>query len=454
MLALFGVLYVGAPELLASSVKTFGFALATAPLAVVAEPTPTAVSDSDYSKIADVIAARMVEKMPAPEPAKPVDVRVVADEKESRGALAVNFLNLLRGVTENDYRAADAAVDKLIRGGHYGKDVANRIVEGANLADIRAMATGNTRAAGDWYSLLVDADGKYLIPTVVRDGIDRVAEEYGVMRRISDVWPAGIDKITRVISASGSMRFYPVAEGAVIKSRKRAFGAVLVSPKKWALITPWTYETDITVAAKILEDVQFQVGISAAFSEDDACINGDGTSTYNSITGIINGASVKEKVIAGASFESVTASELILAKLELIPGFRKNLAYVFHPDMEIIFSDLKDNAGQFIFKFDSEAGVYRIKGVPVYYTEALPSNANSDLDTVFGIVGDFRFWKLGMGPGMSMEMMNQGEVEDADTGTAINLNTQDVRAAKFRHFFDGKTNFTDAFCVLKTAAST
>jgi hypothetical protein len=61
--------------------------------------------------------------------------------------------------------------------------------------------------------------------------------------------------------------------------------------------------------------------------------------------------------------------------------------------------------------------------------------------------------KIALGQGITTEEMRTGTITDADTGSDINLGTQDLRALKYRAFFDLDLNFEDAFTVIKAAAN-
>jgi hypothetical protein len=90
-----------------------------------------------------------------------------------------------------------------------------------------------------------------------------------------------------------------------------------------------------------------------------------------------------------------------------------------------------------------------LKGIPVLYTEVLPgtgSNANTD----FGVLVNGNYVKMALGEEMSSEELRQGQITDADTGSTINLATQDLRALKTREFFDLDINFESAMMKFTT----
>lgn len=365
-------------------------------------------------------------------------VEVVKDELETKGALAANTLRLFNGLVKGRESEVNMAMEKLARGGHYGKHAAEAV----------------QRAAGDYYSTVVDADGGHLLPTVVQQEIDSVSNQYGVIRQIARVFNQIPGTLKRA-GATGALAASAVAEGGSISASMRQFKAIELNPKKWAVIVPWTFEAQLEVATQILADVNREIGISFAKSEDEAAFIGDGSSSYNSITGLFSNTDVGELALASGStsFEDITPDNLVLARNEIPATLRNTGTYVFHPDMEAIFLTKKDTNGAYIFDYKTDGEVPTLKGRPVLYTEAIPGLDSDAVSTSFGVYGDFRYWIMALGAGMSAEQLNQGVITDADTGADINLSTQDLRALKFRSFFDMDTNFGNAFMKFTTAAT-
>lgn len=372
----------------------------------------------------------------AKEIADETSVKVGKSEKETEGARAQNTLKLLKGVAFGKGRQIEQAVEELARGGHYGDDAAK----------------AEQRAAGDYYSTGVDADGGYLLPVVVSDEIEELAKQYGAARQLADIFPHIVGTI-KVPSASGDMKASAVSEGGAISSNMRNFEAIELNPQKWASIVPWTYEIGLEASAKILSDINRSVARGFANAEDDAMLNGDGTATYNSITGVINNTDAGATTLAAGNeaFQDITPDNLVLARNDIDEGARGAGAYVFHPDMEAIFLTKQDGQGAYIFDYRTEGNVSMLKGRPVVYTAALPGLVSSAEDTAFGAYGNFEFWKFALGQGLTTEQLSEATIKDADTGADFNLATQDAKALKFRELFDMGTNFGEAFTVFTTA---
>ena len=410
---------------------------------------------------------------------------VQLDERERETYRDFHTLRLMEGNAQQKDQKTEDAMRHLIRGGHFGDEAAQILNQGADPADAAMTArkrqkdklaqkmyrnddsvryeSPQSRAAGDFYSTVVDADGGNLLPTEVVNEIEEIAEESGVIQGISRTFNHIVGDLT-VPAATGAdtpMNF--VDEGGEITARKRAFQKVTLNPGKLADILPWTYEIQLEAASQILNDIQRVMGRNYGKAVDSAALEGDGTSSFNGITGLFNRGSVSEYTIGGGTddgteFDHITPDDLKLAAGGVPPMLRDNATFVFHPDMrDLVFELFKDDNGNYIFDYNSRNGAAdQVGGYDVVYTEELPSfqdvSAADQTDSVFGVVGNFDYLKIALGEGITTERATQGVVKDADNGDNINLFTQDLRALKYRAFMDLDLNLPEAFNLISTAA--
>lgn len=383
--------------------------------------------------------ARTMEEGEPTEEEKPAESRAASagDDRKRAAELAHNTLRMLQGVTTRNHTMIVEAQRELARAGHYGEEI-------------------QQRAAGDYYSTLVDADGAILLPTQVVQEIEEIGEVLGVAEQIVTTYNHVVGTL-KVPGATGNLRASAVAEGAAISSSMRAFQAISLNPKKWAIIVPWTYEANREAGPQILADAQRAIARGFGYAKDDALFNGDGTSTYNSIDGILssNRSSVAEYVLpsGSTSFDDLSADDVFLMRRKIPAALRKMASYAFHPDIETTLRTLKDGNGRYIFAYNEDRGVATLGGRPVHFTEVLPDIGDDGTSTTFGVYGYFPCFKMANGQGMTSEDLREGTVSDADTGSDINLATQDLRALKVRQLFDMDCNFEEAFTKVTTAGS-
>lgn len=394
------------------------------------------VDESEIRSLIDKAIAKQKKEVKRVAP----KVEVKKDEADSEHTYVRNALQLFDGLRTKRTDLVEKAQTELVRAGHYGSKLQSE-----------------ARAAGDYYSSVVDADGAFLLPTKVRDQIDRKIGEFGAIARIADVW-AETEGIIRVNGSSGSLKASAVAEGGVITSNKRAFRAVELYPKKWAQIIPWTFEIELRQGQKVLEDINAALAMGFANAMDDAAINGAANAASNSIAGLFHSTRTGlGSVTVGTGdgeFSDIGPDQIVLARNEVAPEFRRNLTYVFHPDMEAIFLTRKNDNGQYLFDYTTVDGVQTLKGIPVVYTQALPSLATEAQEGLpFGLLGNFSLWKVATGGGIFADMLREGVVEDADTGDDFNLATQDGKALRAKQLFDMDTNFEEGFMKFVTSVT-
>src|SRR5690606_6807125 len=85
----------------------------------------------------------------------------VGNDRQARARLAFNTLRMMQAISRNNNDEIRNAQRDLARDGWYGEEA-------------------QQRAAGDWYATNQDADGGYLLPTVVVREIEEIGEVYGV----------------------------------------------------------------------------------------------------------------------------------------------------------------------------------------------------------------------------------------------------------------------------------
>jgi len=449
------------------------------------DDSDTDLSERVQEELRDILGDEDGEERNVTPSGDGADAEVTLDERERELYRDFHTLKMMEGNAKKNREVTSTHMRALIKGGHFGERAAAMLNQGADPADAAMTArkrrqdelakkmyrdidgvryeSGQTRAADDFYSTVVDADGGNLLPEEVVNEIEEIAEESGVIQAISRTFNHIVGTLT-VPAATGAdtpMNF--VAEGGEITARKRAFQKVSLNPKKVADILPWTYEIQVEAASQILNDIQRVMGRNYGKAVDAAALEGDGSASFNGITGLFNRGSISEYTIQGGTsdgteFAHITPDDIKRAIGGVPASLRSNATFVFHPDMrDLVFELFKDDNGSYIFDYNAREGAAdQIGGYDVVYTEELPSfqdiTATNQTDTVFGVVGDFDYLKIALGEGITTERATQGMITDADDGSNINLFTQDLRALKYRAFFDIDLNFAEAFNLISTAA--
>lgn len=223
-----------------------------------------------------------------------------------------------------------------------------------------------------------NGEGKYAIPVKYMAEVQRLIAEYGVARKVfktvnTDMQSGYMAQITALPTI-----YYP-DEGDAATASLPTFGQKTFAVKRFAALVEmnidWLEDTFATEKETVIDTM-----LEALAKDEDRCVFlGDGTATYNSITGLTNivlTAYPKNIIDMGHSdfsYEKLLEGQAVISEqkgmasaLVVSPRGLKSLALV------------TDGAGRYMFKpYDSMtavngAAVGLVNGtVPVYVSQAL-----------------------------------------------------------------------------------
>jgi HK97 family phage major capsid protein len=270
--------------------------------------------------------------------------------------------------------------------------------------------------------------GGYTVPEIVSSSLIWLRNEYGIARRYSRIYPMTSD-ILNVPNASTSTTTYYPGEATAITASDITFTQVALTAKKLAILTIVSKElnedTVIDFGATLAQD--FAYGL--ALAEDAAAFQGDGTSTYGSITGIMP----RIKALSG-TFTSIasmvvgpvgTASALssfTLANFQSMVG--KLQPYATQPrwymHKNVFYQGVADKlialSGNSIMDIQNAYGPEpTLFGIPISFVQNMPSAPAANRD--IAVLGDLsKGVAFGDRRGVSVEVSDQVKfIEDALT---------------------------------------
>lgn len=306
--------------------------------------------------------------------------------------------------------------------------------------------------------MTTDATGSpysgYTVDSQLSAEIRSLVTEYGVARKemstiqlTKNSYKAN-ELITDVI-------VYWVAEGNAISSGQIVLGQNELELKKLGAIVCLTNELIADEEIDLFGYISRRVAQGFAKAEDEACFIGDGTATYGKFTGLLNSSSVNTVTMAGTTFASMDADDLldmITASPQAVRGTGK-----FYMNFGILnlIRKLKTTDGVYIYQEPSENGPATIWGRPVVIVEVMPNISDSASNTPFVIFGDLKQGCIfGFKGGIEAMKFDSGLIKDvAGTGT-INLITEDRQAIRLTERFgyiQVITTLDKPITVLKTA---
>jgi len=185
-----------------------------------------------------------------------------------------------------------------------------------NEPDSRAMSEG------------VNSAGGYLVPDEFEQTIIDLRELYGNARRNLRVVPMSSDHSTQP-KKTGGLTAYPIGEAEDLTESQQGWGSVEMTARKWAVLTRISTELSEDSIINLADDIAMDCALAFATSEDTACIDGDGTSTYHKIIGIrtlmIDGSHTGSyyDVTSGCDNWSEVAANILLAVMARVPKYAR-----------------------------------------------------------------------------------------------------------------------------------
>jgi HK97 family phage major capsid protein len=300
---------------------------------------------------------------------------------------------------------------------------------------IRGTVLGNAKAA-KWCSEHgvksqtegTNSEGGFTVPEIVSSSLIWLRNEYGVARRYSRVYPMTSD-VLNVPNASTSTTTYYPGEATAITASDIVFSQVALTAKKLAILTIVSKElnedTVIDFGATLAQD--FAYGL--ALAEDAAAFQGDGSSTYGSITGImprikaLSGTYANiASMVVGAAGSGTALSSLTLANWQSMVA--KIQPYATQPrwymNKSIFYNGVADKlialGGNAIMDIQNAYGAEpTLFGIPISFVQNMPNAPAANRD--IAVLGDLsKGTAFGDRRGVSVEVSDQVKfIEDALT---------------------------------------
>lgn len=393
---------------------------------------------------------------PTDQPAQGISPAKNSREKELRAKTGKIFSLLAskKGSEAERLNKITELQKELAKNGHYGQQYQNNV---------------------DAFSTLTDADGGIFLPETVSDMIFDAADENGVFSQHGLRFPMspgdGRQKLPNLL---GDLTFYAVNEGSEAKASKLTFSAVVLEEQKWMTYIPWTSEMDDTKGEMLFAIVVRKLGEALARMRDDAVVNADGTSDYHNLKGLdtlsndSDETHVRRSTAAtgNTSFSAIDPDDFLNATLDVSKRMRERGRFVLDPDWRVYLKQMKD-ANNIPYYRGSEGvvsvdnGQYSIHGYPVEFSDSIPSTDGTS--KTYGVFYVPEYYAFADNGNFAVEQFNTGSIPDTDgTSDAINLLSQDMKAARVKTWFDfvlSTLTYTEggtakgAFTVLETAAS-
>ena len=319
-----------------------------------------------------------------------------------------------------------------------GSEVAKQKL--SDMGSIYAAQTEGTNSAGG-----------YTVPDEWSSAIINVMETAGVAPKLVRSIPMGSDVLNVPKRSSGQTVYYP-GEATAITSSDKVYGTVALTAVKRAVLTQISNELIADSLINIVDDVAMEAGHQLALNLDDEFINGDGTGSYGSVTGLVDdcgAAGTHDMSATNTSFADITLADIHTA-MSLV-------AEKFWDDSRMAFIMRRSTWANAIQPLVYAAGGNTVQsleggnrlslfGYPVHLTDKMPADAVSTFGIFFG---NFHEAAL-MGQRKSVEIAaSQDYGFNLDVLTLRVLNRYDLNV----HANPGAGTTYGAYAGVKTAAA-
>lgn len=241
----------------------------------------------------------------------------------------------------------------------------------------------------------VNSAGGFLVPDEFENELITLRETYGVFRRNARIVPMASD-VKRIPKRNTTVTAYFVGEAAAITESQQTFDNVQLVAKKLGVITTVSNELNEDAVVNIGDDIAGEIAYAFSLKEDDCGFNGDGSSSFGGIVGLLN--SLTDATFQVADMGAVTAYSGV-GLPELLASWRKLPAWAAQRNNVKIYCSKSAYHG--IFERLAAAGggnsmqslangitTPSFLGYPVEFTQVIPVTETGG--ATFAYIGDLR----------------------------------------------------------------
>jgi len=293
------------------------------------------------------------------------------------------------------------------------------------------------------------AGGFFVVPQFMAAKLIDLKEEYGVFRAHADVQPMASDTL-QIPRRSSGVTAYPIGENTAVTASDMAWDLVELVARKWGVLKKISTELSEDAVVSMGDKVTQEIAWAFAKKEDECGFIGDGTSTYNGITGCINALAAGSIVTsAEQAFSAYILSEFESAVGKLPEYARANAKwYISRPGFAASMMRLLDALGGNTIGTVGSGAPLQFLGYPVVIAQSLSTTLTDQTSINQILFGDLAMAAtLGTRRSMSVKVSTERYLEYDQIGilatTRYDINVHGV----------GDSSNPGPLIALQTAAS-
>jgi len=233
-----------------------------------------------------------------------------------------------------------------------------------------------------------DQNGGYLVPEEYDKRLIDTLNEECIMRKLgTKIQTSGEHKIN--IAGTKPAALW-IAEGGSLQFSDATFGQITLDAHKLHVAVKVTEELLYDNAFNLEGYILDQFGKALANAEEDAFLNGNGTTQPLGLLAATGGAQVG---VTAASASAITSDEVLNLVYSLKRPYRKNAAFLTNDQTLALLRKLKDTTGQYLWQPSYQAGEPdRLLGYSIYTSAYFPAVAADGPAIAFG---DYSYYNIG-----------------------------------------------------------
>lgn len=297
-----------------------------------------------------------------------------------------------------------------------------------------------------------DSAGGFLVPEEVKAELDRIVEDFGLIRKLSRKIPMSRDTLNMPTLGTAPTVTWP-GEGNTGTDGSPVFSNVKMNAKTAIGLSPVTNELLADANLAVVDMLLELFGEALAGAEDEQGFNGVGSP----FVGLLNHADITTVTMTTGkdTFAEATLDDYRDLISQIKPTALPGSAYVMHKATFALVQKITENS-QHVSSFQNplvsgkpEGGMLVpagfLWGYPVYTSEKIVST--TAVSTKFAVFGNFKHFYFGDRQEMAMDISKEATVGSVN---AFASNHSIVRVLERVALAVG---IPTAFAVLKTAAS-
>lgn len=223
----------------------------------------------------------------------------------------------------------------------------------------------------------IDSAGGFLVPEELLANIIVLREEFGVFRRECQVVPMGSDTLNWPRRTGGLTAFF-TGENTAVTESQASWDNVNLTAKKLAVLTRMSNEIAEDAVISVADWLVGEIAYAFALKEDDTGWNGDGTSSYGGMRGVLtlfgDGNHTAGRVTASSATWNLLVIKDLTSLMGVLPQYAIGSAkwYMSQQAFYTIVATITAGAGGNRLDVLPQGIEKRLLGFPVVISQKMP----------------------------------------------------------------------------------